>query len=84
MCDFNPDCPLSDDEAMCGTTTFEDNAGGWQDVSATGYAWSRIKSRDAPYINGTAPVYDHTNPDTGEGYYMWSPGKLAGTVKLLY
>lgn len=79
MCDFNFDCPLNDDELLCGSSTFEDDTGGWHDVSATGYVWSRIKSGDAPYLNATAPDYDHTKPTEGEGYYMWAPSKLAGT-----
>ncbi|KAG7165100.1 MAM and LDL-receptor class A domain-containing protein 2-like 1, partial [Homarus americanus] len=77
VCDFNVDCPLNDDESLCGSTTFEDNSGGWQDTSDTAYAWSRIKAGDAHYSNCTAPDFDHTNPNTGEGYYMWAPAKLA-------
>ncbi|XP_071520575.1 LOW QUALITY PROTEIN: MAM and LDL-receptor class A domain-containing protein 1-like [Panulirus ornatus] len=74
VCDFKTDCPGNNDERMCGTTTFERDAGGWQDVSDTVYSWSRVKAADAQYPNGTAPAFDHTS--IGEGYYMWAPARL--------
>ncbi|XP_037797170.1 MAM and LDL-receptor class A domain-containing protein 2-like [Penaeus monodon] len=75
VCDFNLDCDQGDDEELCGTTTFENNTGGWQDVSETSYSWSRVYSPNAQYPNNTAPITDHTGD--GEGYYMWVPARLA-------
>lgn len=78
VCDFNFDCDQGDDEELCGTTSFENNTGGWQDVSETSYSWSRVYSTDAQYPNNTAPIADHTEDGAIEGYYMWVPARLAG------
>nr|XP_053646985.1 MAM and LDL-receptor class A domain-containing protein 1-like [Cherax quadricarinatus] len=76
VCDFNKDCPRNDDEILCGTTDFESDYGGWQDVSDTAYAWSWIKAADTSYPNCSAPNFDHSTLN-GEGHYMWAPAKLS-------
>lgn len=78
VCDFNSNCTQGEDESLCGTTTFESDSGGWQDRSSSTYHWSRIKASESQYPQCTAPDTDHTNPGSGEGYYMWAPGNLAG------
>ncbi|MPC30919.1 MAM and LDL-receptor class A domain-containing protein 2 [Portunus trituberculatus] len=66
VCDFEKNCPEGDDESLCGTTDFEADMGGWQDLSDATYSWSRIKASDAYYPNCTAPNADHTNGSTQE------------------
>ncbi|XP_042866816.1 MAM and LDL-receptor class A domain-containing protein 1-like [Penaeus japonicus] len=81
VCDFHADCPDGDDEASCGTTDFEQDLGGWEDVSDnedSAYGWSRIAAVEATYPHGTAPSHDHTLAGTQEGYFMWAPGSSQG------
>ncbi|XP_047484991.1 MAM and LDL-receptor class A domain-containing protein 1-like [Penaeus chinensis] len=82
VCDFHPDCPDGDDETSCGTTDFERDLGGWEDISENdgNYVWSRIAAVEATYPHGTAPSHDHTLADTQEGYFMWAPGTSEGNV----
>lgn len=79
VCDFEKNCPYGEDESHCGTTDFETDMGGWQDVSDTLYGWSRINGSGAQYPNCTSPGSDHT---TGlpQGFYMWAPAKMSGKV----
>ncbi|XP_078791082.1 MAM and LDL-receptor class A domain-containing protein 1 isoform X3 [Oryzias latipes] len=61
-CDYQPDCPQGEDEAVCGPCTFERDQCQWTDSSEGPGAWRRLKAS-----NSTAPPADHT---TDYGYFM--------------
>ncbi|MED6241113.1 hypothetical protein ATANTOWER_028659 [Ataeniobius toweri] len=62
QCDYNPDCPEGEDEAGCGSCTFENDQCLWSDASDGPAKWHREKAS-----NNTEPPTDHT---TQTGFYM--------------
>ncbi|CAL8279708.1 unnamed protein product [Lota lota] len=62
QCDYQLDCPLGEDEDICGPCTFERDQCQWNDSSQGPRRWLRQRA-----TNQTTPPTDHT---TQTGYYM--------------
>ncbi|XP_028297170.1 MAM and LDL-receptor class A domain-containing protein 2 isoform X2 [Gouania willdenowi] len=76
-CDYRPDCPQAEDEADCGSCTFENGQCQWAASSDGLSTWHRVRCS-----NDTEPSTDHT---TGTGYYMtvdMSEGSVRSDAKL--
>ncbi|MCJ8731789.1 hypothetical protein PDJAM_G00203590 [Pangasius djambal] len=63
VCDYSIDCPLGEDEEICGPCTFEYGLCNWSDISQDNIKWQRVKVSE-----NTEPPTDHT---TGTGHYMY-------------
>ncbi|CAF4185562.1 unnamed protein product, partial [Rotaria sp. Silwood2] len=75
VCDFTADCPDASDEDHCGPCDFEKDDCGWEDVSSSGYSWSRMQASNGVTSSPKAPTFDHTlnNPT---GWYMHVAGDI--------
>ncbi|NXX96963.1 AEGP protein, partial [Centropus bengalensis] len=71
-CDFAPTCADGSDEKRCGTTTFEEGAGGWHDVSVGRLRWGVQGGTEAAgsVLTGEATPRAFLAVQAGEGQML--------------